>query len=57
MTASPEESSAGVTGIPALELKDFADPGWESHCLRQSLGSFLGESTARHEMGKESLTL
>lgn len=57
MTASPEESSAGVTGIPALELKEFADPGWESHCLRQSPGSFLGENTARHEMGKGSLTL
>lgn len=57
VTASPEKSSAGATGTPALELKEFADPGWGSHCLRQSPGTFLGESTARHEMGKESLTL
>lgn len=33
-TAPPEETSSGMRGTPALELKEFADPGWESHSLR-----------------------
>lgn len=41
VTASPKESSSGMTGTPALELMEFADPGWESHCLSGSPGSFL----------------
>lgn len=28
VTVFPKESSAGMKGTPALELKEFADPGW-----------------------------
>lgn len=41
VTASSKESPAGMTDTPALELKKFAGPGWESHCLSQSPGNFL----------------